>query len=101
MQTNSRDASTTSFWSRKLLSIFCLPGHQMPDMLWQWGHADISMIGRLVRFASANPDRMVPYQTIPPCALGMVPAGGPNGLWPKDGTASNSMKRLREVRFIS
>ena len=55
MQTKSRDLATTPGSNRKLLSIACLPGHQMPEMLWQWGAAETSRMGRWVRFASATP----------------------------------------------
>src|SRR5438045_8717386 len=100
MQTKSREASITSFWSRKLLSIFCLPGHQMQEILWQCGAADMRRIGRLVRLASAKPVFSVPYQTIPPWALGIGPGGGPNTCPKADMGTAHSPNVTASVDFI-
>lgn len=62
--TNAREASTTDASDRKLLSMFCLPGHQMPEMPWHCGAAARSRIGLPVRFASAFAPSHVPNHWI-------------------------------------
>ena len=54
----------TSFFDRKLLSVFCLPGHQMPEIPRQCGAAETSRIGLPLRSASRSPPCHVPYQAI-------------------------------------
>src|SRR3954467_14459555 len=53
--TKLRAAATTSDWDRKLLSISCLPGHQIPETPAQCGAAETSRIGLRGRAASALP----------------------------------------------
>ena len=59
-----REARMTAGLDRKLPSIRCLPGHQSPEMLRQWGAAEINRMGRPVRLASARPCFQVPNQVM-------------------------------------
>ena len=50
---------------RKLLSMFCLPGHHMPGTPLHCAAEVINRIGLPVRFASARPSFNTPYQAMP------------------------------------
>ncbi len=65
MQTNAREVFMSSLSDRKLLSIFCLPGHHMPGTPPHCAAAVIKRIGFPVLFASAKPSFNMPYQTMP------------------------------------
>src|SRR5260221_14572795 len=52
-------------WDRKLLSMSCLPGHQMPDTPPQLGAAATNKIGLPVRVASARPVSQVANHGMP------------------------------------
>ncbi len=68
---------------RKLLSIFCLPGHHMPGTPPHCAAAVIKRIGFPVRFASARPSFKTPYQAMPGTTFLLVgtlpPYDGPLG----------------------
>src|SRR5690349_8280695 len=75
MQTKRREALITGVRDRKLLSIDCLPGHQVPGTPPQLGAAERNRIGLPVRRASASPSFRRVNHWIPPAA-GASPAAG-------------------------
>ena len=64
MQTKFREAETTRSSDKKLLSMVCLLGHQMPGTPKHWGAADTNRIGRFVFRAAARPSASDPCQAI-------------------------------------
>ena len=50
---------------KKLLSMFCLPGHHMPGMPPHCAAAVMKRIGFPVRFASSRPSCNTPYHAMP------------------------------------
>ena len=64
MQTNRHDAAITLSLDKKLLSIFRLSGHQIPDTPRHYDAPITSNIGRPLHFASASPLCNVPYHAM-------------------------------------
>lgn len=72
-----------SFVENKLFCVLVYPGQKTPETPEHCAAADIKKMGRLDRFASANPVSHVVYQAIPDsptaCSFGIIlpGVGGP------------------------